>query len=523
MSRILLVDDEKAVKWAVQEALKDVGYDVETANSGEEGRMKAQEERFDLIVSDLRMPGISGIEMLKDLKKDQPELRAIICSAYGSMESVVEAMRLGVNDFMVKPFKIAVLMKAITDILGPPGEKKEEVGGKSEDAEKEPTDDTKVPTSSIPIGTLPDLLVEPSIFYHVSNEGDESGVISDGVFFDIAEYEGKQVIIFGSAPVIGNTAKLFVPLMRTVFRSQTHHDAEVLSATQSMNEILWKSFHPRPAVSLFYGLLDLESGELCYVCSGESVLGGIRYSDGRDEAFQRGDAQLGLFPGVMLKEERVAYGPGDRLVLVSSARTESLPRLPDVQESFIEELMPEADWLETPVLARQVMERAAQRSESQSASELTVIVVEQPQEVVVESMCQIALQSGEQNLRRLLTELGRLGEEAGANMDEMHDITTAVIEAVNNAQVHAYPNGEGEIDVQMAVSNGEIVIEVRDKGVGFDKDTVNVELNLQDYEVLTRKGGRGIFLMNQLMDRAPIDSEPGRGTIVHMAKRLLKS
>lgn len=81
MSRILLVDDEKAVKWAVQEALKDFGYDVETANSGEEGLMKAREERFDLIVSDLRMPGISGLEMLKEIKKDQPELRAIICSA----------------------------------------------------------------------------------------------------------------------------------------------------------------------------------------------------------------------------------------------------------------------------------------------------------------------------------------------------------------------------------------------------------------------------------------------------------
>ena len=224
----------------------------------------------------------------------------------------------------------------------------------------------------------------------------------------------------------------------------------------------------------------------------------------------------------MLKEARVGFRPGDRLVLVSSARTESLPRLPDVQESFIEELMPESDWLETPALARKVMERATQRSESQSPSELTVIVVEQPQEVVLESMRQVALKSGEQNLRSLLAELGRLGEEAGANMDEMHDITTAVIEAVNNAQVHAYPNGEGDIDVQMAISNSEIVIEVRDKGVGFDKDLINVDLNLQDYEVLTRKGGRGIFLMNQLMDRAPIDSELGRGTIVHMAKRLLK-
>ncbi len=522
MSRILLVDDEKAVKWAVQEALKEFGYDVETANSGEEGLMKASEERFDLIVSDLRMPGISGLEMLKDLKKDQPELRAIICSAYGSMESVVEAMRLGVNDFMVKPFKLAALMKAITDILGLPGEGKDDGGEKSGGNEKMPTEVFSPPTSSIPIGVVPDLFVEPSLSHHIAGEGDESGKASDGVFFDIAENEGKQAIIFGSAPVMGNTAKIFVPVMRAVYRSLIFHDAEVLSVAGSLNEILWRSFQPKQAVSLFYGLLDLEAGELTYVCNGESVLGGIRYADGTDHPFQRGDAQLGLFPGVMLKEQRVSFRAGDRLVFVGTARTEALPRLPDVQESFIEMLMPEADWLETPVLARQVLERSARINESQSVSELTVIVVDQPQEVAVESMRKVSLKSGEQNLRNLLTELGQLGEEAGANMDEMHDITTAVIEAVNNAQVHAYPNGDGNIDVQMAVSNGEIVIEVRDKGVGFDTSTIK-KPDLQDYAVLTRKAGRGIFLMNQLMDRAPVHSEAGSGTIVQMAKRLMKS
>lgn len=121
-------------------------------------------------------------------------------------------------------------------------------------------------------------------------------------------------------------------------------------------------------------------------------------------------------------------------------------------------------------------------------------------------------------MQPLLAELGRLGQEAHASTDAMHDITTAIVEAVNNAQVHAYPE-EGPITARMAISNGEIVIEICDEGVGFDKSAYHAP-DLQDYEGLTMEHGRGIYLIQQLMDRIFIESRPDQGTIVHMAKRL---
>jgi anti-sigma regulatory factor (Ser/Thr protein kinase) len=74
----------------------------------------------------------------------------------------------------------------------------------------------------------------------------------------------------------------------------------------------------------------------------------------------------------------------------------------------------------------------------------------------------------------------------------------------------------------MTLSNGEIVIEVCDEGVGFDKKSYRAP-DFHGYEGLTRDQGRGIYLIQQLMDRTLIDSRPNQGTIVHMAKRLAKA
>jgi len=180
--------------------------------------------------------------------------------------------------------------------------------------------------------------------------------------------------------------------------------------------------------------------------------------------------------------------------------------------------MPEANWQDWGELAWQIQDQAAALSPTQSPSGLTVIIVEQTSETSAGIRRKVCFNSREQNLQSLLAELGRLGQEAAAPTDTMHDVTAAVIEAVNNAQVHAYPE-EGPITVRMTLANGEIVIEVCDEGVGFDEKTYQPP-DLRGYEGLTRDRGRGIYLIKELMDRIFIDSRADQGTIVHMAKRL---
>jgi CheY-like chemotaxis protein/anti-sigma regulatory factor (Ser/Thr protein kinase) len=117
MERILLVDDERALKTALAKALRQDGYEVLLADSAEEALVAAEQHAIDLLLTDVRMPGTDGLELLRALRERQPWVAAIVMTAYGSVQSVIEAMRLGASDFLTKPFKLAALRHAVACAL----------------------------------------------------------------------------------------------------------------------------------------------------------------------------------------------------------------------------------------------------------------------------------------------------------------------------------------------------------------------------------------------------------------------
>jgi len=102
-NRILLVDDEESILRSCSKNFEDEGYDVTTAQSGSEAIMHLQNSLFNLVISDLVMPGIDGIAVLKEARKQYPNIGAIILTGYGDMESAVDALRLGADDYLLKP------------------------------------------------------------------------------------------------------------------------------------------------------------------------------------------------------------------------------------------------------------------------------------------------------------------------------------------------------------------------------------------------------------------------------------
>ena len=100
---ILLVDDEEIVLRGLKKLLEKEGYDVTTATSGQEALLKFQDSYYDLLITDLSMPGISGMEVLKRVKSDKPETSAIIFTAYGEMASAIDALRYGADEYLIKP------------------------------------------------------------------------------------------------------------------------------------------------------------------------------------------------------------------------------------------------------------------------------------------------------------------------------------------------------------------------------------------------------------------------------------
>ena len=104
MSRILVIDDDRAVRESVERMLRAAGHTVQNAGTGEEGFELARGGAFDVILSDMRMPGISGMDLLRKLRDVHVDSTFILMTGFGTIDIAVEAMKLGALDFVQKPF-----------------------------------------------------------------------------------------------------------------------------------------------------------------------------------------------------------------------------------------------------------------------------------------------------------------------------------------------------------------------------------------------------------------------------------
>jgi DNA-binding NtrC family response regulator len=109
---ILVVDDESGIRDSIRMILKP-NYDVYTAANGSEALQCIQKDKIDIVTLDLRMPGLSGIEVLKEIKKSNADIEVIVVSAYGTPQDHQEAVRHGAGDFIIKPFNAPDLINSI--------------------------------------------------------------------------------------------------------------------------------------------------------------------------------------------------------------------------------------------------------------------------------------------------------------------------------------------------------------------------------------------------------------------------
>ena len=117
-TKILIVDDELIMRKSLADWLERDGHSVDTAASGEEALEKCKEIRFDILLVDIKMEGLSGMDVLKQVKDIDPDVDIVMITAYGSISSAIEAMKNGAYDYLLKPFdpnELGVLIEKITD------------------------------------------------------------------------------------------------------------------------------------------------------------------------------------------------------------------------------------------------------------------------------------------------------------------------------------------------------------------------------------------------------------------------
>lgn len=115
--RILVIEDDPSILRGLQLNLGMEGYSVRSAIDGEAGLALARAERFDLLVVDLMLPRLSGLEIIRELRRDDPDLPVLILSAKGQESDKVAGLQLGADDYMVKPFSLKELLARIGALL----------------------------------------------------------------------------------------------------------------------------------------------------------------------------------------------------------------------------------------------------------------------------------------------------------------------------------------------------------------------------------------------------------------------
>jgi DNA-binding NtrC family response regulator len=119
-ARVLIVDDERNIRLTLKGALEGVGLEADAVCRGEEALQKLAEKNFDAMILDLRLPGMDGLSVLSQVLERHEGLKVIIVTAYGTVDAVIEAMKLGAVDFLQKPFEPLEVREILARVLSRP-------------------------------------------------------------------------------------------------------------------------------------------------------------------------------------------------------------------------------------------------------------------------------------------------------------------------------------------------------------------------------------------------------------------
>ena len=116
-SRILVADDEDSLRWVLEKGLRRVGYDVTAVADGEAAVRAFEQEPFDLVLLDVKMPGIDGLTALERLRAVRPDAYVVIMTAHGTMDTAIKAMQRGAYDYLTKPFDLDELDERLRRLI----------------------------------------------------------------------------------------------------------------------------------------------------------------------------------------------------------------------------------------------------------------------------------------------------------------------------------------------------------------------------------------------------------------------
>ena len=325
-NRILLVDDEETIRYALKETLISEGYSVDVAKDGFRALERIKLTPYDLLITDIRMHGMDGLRLIREMKKNNLNLKVIIITAYGSLETVKEATRLGVGEFISKPFKIQEIKDIITRILC----------GSSSEGEEGNIKQSQVVKNK---GLADNLLSPAGLSYHFT--GPASQPKSTVVFDFVAINSNKASFIFGNInSQDGNHRewwenKQIEIMIKTLFRSKMRNTPKKIIS--DINNFLYENVRPGVKGSMLCAHIDRRKKIINYVNYGDNLVCSVFMPNGQVDMMKPFPcllgALLGAFPKIETVERSIPYSSENKLVLsVSNTISEILEKGAIIQQ-----------------------------------------------------------------------------------------------------------------------------------------------------------------------------------------------
>lgn len=316
-NRILLVDDEETIRYVLKEALVSEGYKVDVARDAFQAMERFKTAPYDLIITDIKMRGMDGIQLIREVKKSDSNLKIVIITAYGSLETVKEAAKLGVAEMISKPFKIQEIKDVLVRMLNNSSTPKDI------DNEK----DCQLQCNDSGQSSKMDNLLKPGgMSYYF--DGPACQPKSTVVFDSLAISNNRSMLIFGN--INGQSehhrewwGNMQIGIMiKTLFRSKAGDTTK--KVIDGINKFLYENIFPHIQVSMLCVLIDKKKRVIKYVNNGNNLVCSMIAPEGETEILENNPYPLGISPVVDLIEGTIPYSYKNKLML---SRSNSMSRI----------------------------------------------------------------------------------------------------------------------------------------------------------------------------------------------------
>ena len=324
-TRILMVDDEVDLELLVRQRfrrrIRKGEFEFLFAHNGREAlEVLADNPDIRLVLSDINMPVMDGLTLLSQLESANPEIRAVIISAYGDMANIRTAMNRGAFDFITKPIDFSDLQITIDKTLAHIRMIQQALA--SRDRLVSLKQELEV-ARNMQMSVLP--AAPPPVEYYDLHARMTPAREIGGDFYDYFTLDGDCLgLVIADVSGKGIPAALLTMETRALLKSAARNHQSPARCLGEVNELLSQENDACMFVTLFYGVLDLRGGTLRYSNGGHNPPRIVRGGDGPIEPLaQTGNLALGILPGHEFNENRVQLEAGDALFLYTDGITEA--------------------------------------------------------------------------------------------------------------------------------------------------------------------------------------------------------